>query len=240
MAKYKVLPKKGISPYLDTKRFQKPKEIFKHSIDILNKLNFKKKKSLVDICCANGEFLYLLKKKFKNWDFTGIDICKEYIEVAKSHNELIDIKFIHKNFMSINTKWDIVFMHGSLQTQKDFEPWINKLLKIVNKNGYIFITSYFNPYDVDMKIEFCDNSNDMTKGIWRSDYNFHSQFSVSKFLKKKCKSFKFFKIPMNVEIKRSKKMPHINSWTLKDIKGNNILTNGMKLILDDYLLLIKK
>ena len=45
---------------------------------------------------------------------------------------------------------------------------------------------------------------------------------------------------MNVEIKRSKKMPHINSWTLKDIKGNNILTNGMKLILDDYLLLIKK
>ncbi len=240
MAKYKVLPKKGISPYLDTKRFKKPKEIFKHSIDILNKLNFKKKKSLVDICCANGEFLYLLKKKFKNWDFTGIDICKEYIEVAKSHNELIDIKFIHKNFMSINTKWDIVFMHGSLQTQKDFEPWINKLLKIVNKNGYIFITSYFNPYDVDMKIEFCDNSNDMTKGIWRSDYNFHSQFSVSKFLKKKCKSFKFFKIPMNVEIKRSKKMPHINSWTLKDIKGNNILTNGMKLILDDYLLLIKK
>jgi SAM-dependent methyltransferase len=240
MAKYKVLPKKGISPYLDTKRFKKPKEIFKHSIDILNKLNFKKKKSLVDISCANGEFLYLLKKKFKNWDFTGIDICKEYIEVAKSHNELIDIKFIHKNFMSINTKWDIVFMHGSLQTQKDFEPWINKLLKIVNKNGYIFITSYFNPYDVDMKIEFCDNSNDMTKGIWRSDYNFHSQFSVSKFLKKKCKSFKFFKIPMNVEIKRSKKMPHINSWTLKDIKGNNILTNGMKLILDDYLLLIKK
>ena len=185
MAKYKVLPKKGISPYLDTKRFKKPKEIFKHSIDILNKLNFKKKKSLVDICCANGEFLYLLKKKFKNWDFTGIDICKEYIEVAKSHNELIDIKFIHKNFMSINTKWDIVFMHGSLQTQKDFEPWINKLLKIVNKNGYIFITSYFNPYDVDMKIEFCDNSNDMTKGIWRSDYNFHSQFLVSKFLKKK-------------------------------------------------------
>ena len=115
--------------------------------------------------------------------------------------------------MSINTKWDIVFMHGSLQTQKDFEPWINKLLKIVNKNGYIFITSYFNPYDVDMKIEFCDNSNDITKGIWRSDYNFHSQFSVSKFLKK-CKSFKFFKIPMNVEIKRSKKM-HINSWTFK-------------------------
>ena len=123
---------------------------------------------------------------------------------------------------------------------KDFEPWINKLLKIVNKNGYIFITSYFNPYDVDMKIEFCDNSNDITKGIWRSDYNFHSQFSVSKFLKKKWKNFKFFKIPMNVEIKRSKKMPHINSWTLKDIKGNNILTNGMKLILDDYLLLIKK
>ena len=57
--KYKVLPKKGISPYLNTKRFQKPKEIFKHSIDILNKLNFKKK---LDICCANGEFLYLLKK----------------------------------------------------------------------------------------------------------------------------------------------------------------------------------
>ena len=56
---------KRISPYLDTKRFQKPKEIFKHSIDILNKLNFKKKKSLVDICCANGEFLYLLKKNLK-------------------------------------------------------------------------------------------------------------------------------------------------------------------------------
>ena len=73
------------------------------------------------------------------------------------------------------------FLHGSLQTQKDFEPWINKLLKIVNKNGYIFITSYFNPYDVDMKIEFCDNPNDITKGIWNQIIIFIHSFQYQNF-----------------------------------------------------------
>tara|TARA_B100000035_G_scaffold227916_1_gene196217 strand:- start:324 stop:1046 length:723 start_codon:yes stop_codon:yes gene_type:complete len=240
MAKYKVLPIKSLSPYLDTKRIDKPKEIFKFSVSILEKLKLKKNINLVDICCANGEFLFFLKKKFKHWNFSGIDICKEYIDVASKHNGLKDIKFLNSNFMRSNKRWDIVFMHGSLQTQKDFKPWLNKLLNLTEDNGYILITSYFNPYDVDMKIDFCDYSNKNTRNVWRSDYNFHSQYSVSKFLKNKCKHFKFIRVPMNVSLKRNKKQPQVNSWTFKNFEGKNILTNGMRLILEDFLLLIKK
>ena len=173
-------------------------------------------------------------------DMSGIDICKEYIDVASKHNGLKDIKFLNSNFMRSNKRWDIVFMHGSLQTQKDFKPWLNKLLNLTEENGYILITSYFNPYDVDMKIDFCDYSNKNTRNVWRSDYNFHSQYSVSKFLKNKCKHFKFIRVPMNVSLKRNKKQPQVNSWTFKNFEGKNILTNGMRLILEDFLLLIKK
>ena len=58
MAKYKVLPIKSLSPYLNTKRIDKQKEIFKFSVSILEKLKLKKNINLVDICCANGEFLF--------------------------------------------------------------------------------------------------------------------------------------------------------------------------------------
>ena len=73
--------------YLNSNRYNKPKEYFKLLHKILKKKVKKSKKyELLDVGCANGELLFYLDKQFSNVNFTGVDIRKDLIDLAKKKN----------------------------------------------------------------------------------------------------------------------------------------------------------
>jgi len=123
---------------------------------------------------------------------------------------------------------------------KILKQLIKKLLSLVKKDGYLFVDGLFNTYDVEVRLQYCDNSNSYAKNIWRKDWSQHSIKSVTSFLEnKKINKFIFKKVPMEKNIKYNKKI-HINQHTFRSKNNSNLITNGTNLILNKKLLIIKK
>lgn len=233
--------KKIVSPYLNLKRLKKPKDDFKNCINILKKKIKLDKKKIIEIGCANGEFLNFMISKYPNNYYCGVDINKSFLKIARKNNNLKNIKFINKNFKDVKIKpsFDIAVCMGVSHCITDIEKLISKLSSFVKKNGTIIIDGFFNDYDIDTKIYFKDHSNKKNK--WQNDFNHFSKFTLTKILKRhKIMKYSFHDSLLKVNIpKRHKVKPQHFVWT--ELIGNKkIVTNGTNLILKRQFLIFKK
>jgi 2-polyprenyl-3-methyl-5-hydroxy-6-metoxy-1,4-benzoquinol methylase len=230
-------------PYLNLKRIKKPKKDFLLALKLISKKNI----SLIDCGCANGEFLYFLKKNNFNGSLNGIDLNKKYIKVAKKIKSLKSANFYNSSiekFSKQKKKFDTVICLGVSHLYKKFDTLLKNLLAISKKSGTIIIDGFFNEYDMDLLIFYKDYSiKKFNKKIeFKNDFNHFSTTRIVKQLKKlKIKKYKFIKCDYNkINIKKDfNKKPHHFVWTEK-YKNKTVITNGTNLILKRSFLLIRK
>ena len=236
--KYKLFP--TLSPYISIDRFEKLKEDHKFIMKKIQSLfNKDSAISIVDIGCGNGEFLYHLKKAFPNCKLTGFDLTEEFINTGKNFPGLKGVRLEQKDFLEVDEIFDLVICSGMFHIFTDIKQPIEKFLSICKGGGYLFVDGLFNEYDIEVRMQYCDNSNPISKGIWRSDWNQHSQSSVKNFLKGIVEYVEFEEVVFDLELPMNAAMP-INKWTFKDSKGKTIITNGTHLISNKTLMMIKK
>tara|TARA_Y100001936_G_C16091659_1_gene686813 strand:- start:7061 stop:7786 length:726 start_codon:yes stop_codon:yes gene_type:complete len=237
-AEYKAFPE--LSPYLNDDRYRNPKEDHKFILEELKSIYASDSiKNVCDVGCGNGDLLYLLKQNFVNWNLAGYDYTKEFIDYARKFDGLKDVKLFHKDLFKIEEKYDIVLADGITHIFPDIEKTLNKYLEICNKGGHILTTGRFNKYDIEVRLQYCDNSNPETKGIWREDWCQHSRSLILELFQDKVDKIKFIDVIMDKEIKQNQNTP-INQWTFRNSEGKNIITNGTNVILNKTLLVIKK
>lgn len=96
--------------------------ILTSQIDLTNK-------SVLDIGCGFGDLNLILKKKFKNYKYTGIDIVNDLIEAGKKIYYQNNIGFITDDFLQFDfsIKYDYIIASGIFN------------FKIKNKKNYAFI-----------------------------------------------------------------------------------------------------
>ena len=144
--------------YLKENRYKKPKQLHLDIIKLLKK-NLKTKSKLfkgviTDFGCSNGEFLYVINKKFPNASLRGIDILSSLIKKAKKKlrkNKKIHLQIgsvINKNTLKKNFS-DISIMSGVLSIFDEFETVLDNLINWTKKNGSIYIAGLFNNYPID-------------------------------------------------------------------------------------------
>lgn len=230
------------SPYLNLKRLKKPKDDFFTCLKILKKHTNINNKVIIDIGCANGEFLNFLKKNRPNNFYIGVDSNSAFLKVAKQNKNLNNVKFIKKDLFSLkkNNLSDISICMGVSHLLKDIRKLINKLLMITKNNGIVVIDGFFNEYDIDTITYFKDYSS--FKNIkWRNDFNQFSMRTIENFLrKKKLKNFNFVKAELRSKVSKDHfKKPHHFIWTEKNGK-KNIVTNGTNIFLKRKFLIINK
>ena len=64
-----------------------------------------------------------------------------------------------KNLFDIeNEVFDVTFCIGTFQIFHDIEKPLSKLLQITKPGGLIFIESLFNKHNIDVRLEFSDNT----------------------------------------------------------------------------------
>jgi hypothetical protein len=126
-----------------------------------------------------------------------------------------------------------------LQAFPDIEKPLEKLLSICNDGGYVLAACLLNKVDIEVRLQFCDNTNETARGIWRADFNQHSQQSIMRLIGSQVQSLEFHEIIMDKDLAFNPDMP-ISSYTFRDINGNNLITNGLNLILTKTMLIIKK
>lgn len=237
-AKYLEIP--SLSPYLKQSIFDTPKEDHKFFVKLLKeRIDVDQSLSVVDVGCASGALLHLLLQRFPHWTLTGYDFAPEFIESAKGYTELTGVEFLTADLFDIDRQFDLVLSCSVFHSFTDIEKAIGKALSICNDGGHLFITGLFNKYDIDVRLQFCDNSNDVSKGIWRADWNQHSQQSIIRMFDSRVTSIEFIDIIMDKDLPLNSEMP-INQSTFRDSNGRNIITNGVNMILNKTMMVIKK
>lgn len=240
-AKYEPIPE--LSPYVTTGRYEIPKETFKQALAKVESMaDINAPLSLVDIGCANGEFLYYIKKQHSNWKLTGFDPTKSFIEVGKTIEGLSGVRLEVKSLAQAageNETFDVIVCAGTFQIFPEPEKPLQQLLNLCKNNGVIVCDGLFNKYDIEVKTIFCDHSRIEGEGLWRSDYHQHSQKRLRKFLKGKARSVSFQEVVM-IDLPFNPDAPHINEFTFKDAKGKNLITNGLNMIVNPTIMAIRK
>jgi SAM-dependent methyltransferase len=114
---------------------------------IINK--YKKSGSLLDIGCANGDFLRYLNKN-SNWVLTGIEPNKNAISISKDLN----INIINNTFENVSfseCSFDVVTMWHVFEHLSNPRESLNKIYKLLKSDG-ILILGIPNSESIDAKI----------------------------------------------------------------------------------------
>jgi len=243
MAKFweeaEYLPIPELSPYVKHDRYEHPKEVFKLVARKLEALTDSARSyRYADIACANGELLYLLKRRFPHWALEGYDFTREFIECGLAFPGLAGVKLHLQDFFTLDDRFDAVSFLGMLHGVWEFEPYLEKLLSLVRPGGLLLVDGCFNPFDIEFRAVFMDNSRPEAAGRWRRDFSQHSRSAIGRFLAGRCRAFEFEDVPMNVEIPRREGAPHANVWTFKDEHGRVLVTNGTHMLLNKTLLTV--
>ena len=235
---YKSYPE--LEPYNSKYHYDEPKEDFRTIGARLKTLvDPQQVYEVADFGCGNGALLYYLHQQYPQWKLYGYDFTPEYITAAQRFEGLRGVNFFHQDFMQLKGTFDIVLSTCLLSVFKDIGKPLNKMLHLCRKGGWLLGTGLFNPYDIEVRVEFCDNTHPQTKGQWRTDFNRHSQRSIRDLFSHRVQSIEFEEMPFNVEISRDLANP-IRVWTLSNPRDRNLLINGASQICNQTLLIMRK
>ena len=144
----------------------------------------KKNDTVLDIGCAQGGLFKILKKKFSNIDYTGLDFNKEMINLAKKK---IDKKnfflFKGKNYYSFfKKKFDVVIIFGILHLNPNWKSILINAYKVAKKR-------------VLFDLRFASNQNSNLKNYLSLNFDNKKskKFAIPYLLLEKKETIKFFK-----------------------------------------------
>ena len=101
----------------------------------LIKYNKIKMGSVLEIGCASGSFLKVLRKN--GWSVTGIDISERFCRLAKKNN----IRVICEDFNKWNftERFDLIVILGSISNLQSVKKSIRKAYQLLNEGGCLYI-----------------------------------------------------------------------------------------------------
>lgn len=219
---------KSIDSYLnsDYSKFKKYERINFLINEISRNIDPKKIYELLDIGCSKGEFIYILKDKFSNINFTGLEYSNELLKIAKNEPFLKDVNFINGDARTfdIKKKFDFIVMSGVLSIFDEIEAPIKRIINHLKSNGIGLIFGAFNKDDIDVIIRYKNHYKKSKE--WESGWNLFSLNTVEKVLSPFTKKIDIinFKIKRNLE----KKDNPVATYTIniKDSEEKLTLTGG--------------
>merc|ERR1719498_224390 len=240
MKSKEYLPYENVSPYssLDSKRLENTKEAFKNGAnEIFSYLDQRSLDSsnlkFLDVGCANGEFFYYLNKLYPTAQKVGIDLTEKFINVAKGL-KLQNTKFLTADVFEYAEQnletFDILTCFSVIQIFQDPAPILEALFKMIKPGGLLIGHGCFNPHNVSVNVRFRDDSVVETEGVWRSDFNQHSQKEIKQIASRFSKEWSIKEFDFGVDIPKKSGAPSINNWTEKLANGKRIIVNGANII----------
>lgn len=222
--------------YLKENRYEKPKDSFKFILRTLKKdINKKRFYKVLDIGCSAGELIYQLEKKHKNLSIVGCDIRKDLLNKARKHvskkTKLIKLD-INANKINYNEKFDIIICNGVISILNELKNFRKNILKLLKKNGKLYLGSIFNEYNYNVFTQYEDIKNQPK--ILQTGWNIWSVETLRRLFKnKKIKINRYFSSKNFTK----NKSDLIRSWTIK-INGKRYFTNAIMQIQNKILLKI--
>ena len=219
--------------YLSEKRYKKPKQSFLEFLKLIKPIKNKNILKVLDIGCANGELISNLNRNYNFFEIVGYDTHTKLINLCKSKfNKFARFKKVDiAKKINIKEKFDIVIISGVISIFDSLDIIFKNLIKLLNKKGKIFIFNHFNEYPIEVLIKY--RTNDKNSRFLQSGWNIHSIAKIKRYFERvgfKIKQHKFRPIK---GIKRHRKDP-VRSWTFKNDKKENLITNGLSILQNQF------
>lgn len=216
------------------------KESFEFVKKIVENIN---PSTLLDIGCANGDFIYTLSDNIKT---VGLDKSSELINIAKKNQnqnksfyelDIVSPEHQEKLKTFLEDYGEVVTILGTLQCFFDFSVVLDKVLE--NKNTKtIIIHSPFNDDPIDVRIFHRDLTLNQTD--FQSGCNIFAKKTITDYLQKKgISNFEFMPFEMKEVLLKDTQYPSRN-YHLITQNNEKFITNGLRLIFKEYILVINK
>lgn len=229
--------------YLQEDRYEHPKEIFKMIFrQVQASGGLRSGEMACDFGCAAGEFLYYLHREAPQARYTGFDIVPELLEKARTRVPGPEFRLgsVLDRGLLPEASIDVALMVGVHEIFDDFRPSFSHLLRWTRPGGRIFIFGGFNPFPVDVWIQY--RLVDAHPAAHReAGWNRFAKTSVSRYLDEALgpgrHAFLPFELPFDLA-------PHpedpIRTWTVLDAHQRRLLTNGLLVLVRLELLEIRR
>lgn len=117
------------------------KERTQPSIDLVNRIELKNPKRIIDIGCGPGNSTAVLKSRFPDAYILGVDFSPNMIEKAKADYPDIDFMLFDatKDFDKLEGKFDIVFSNACIQWVPNHKRLLADMMNILNPRGVMAV-----------------------------------------------------------------------------------------------------
>jgi len=217
--------------YLAESRYETPKAVHQAVVDLAEKSGALAPGALVvDIGCANGEFLYYLARRIPGPVYRGYDVVPELVEKARrsapgitfSIGTVLDATLLEPQ------SGDVLFLLGTHSIFDDL-VWLDHLVRWTRRGGRIYVEGLFNPHPIDVWVKYrrADDTNDHREPGW----NIVSRETVGRRLAAlgaTSHSFVPFEMPLDLPARPD---DPVRSWTAR-LDGRRVLVNGLSLIVN--------
>ncbi len=216
-----------------------PKEIFKFLDFFIAQEKRNAPVSLLDVGCATGELIYFLSDHYPQFRYTGIDVFDDLIEHCKKLQP--DKEFLNASILelpdSLYHQFDIITVVGvmSIFDESELQIFFSNLFKACRPGATIYILSPFNEFGVDCEITHRKRKKGV-KGEWEKGWNVFSKETIGELIQNQCNQWSFH--PFRIHFDLKPKEDPVRTWTMRTETNERQLTNGLKLLIDHYLLKI--
>lgn len=214
--------------YLTEDRRNQPREFFKFLRTLAGpRLEANPTARVLDVGCANGEFLYYLRSNYPDVRATGVDVNAKVL--AKARELLPDGQFCLANIETGENlpgeRFDLVFMSGVNYLLSDHEHWLRNLIFL--SQGAVFVFGVFNPEDLDFRATVTRPADGSSWTPW----NMVSQKSIALFLDgmRTEMTHRFHNWEIPVDNPRVHPDP-MRTWTVKTDAGRRLQINGLQVV----------
>jgi trans-aconitate methyltransferase len=227
--------------YISEGWLQQPKESFKTLAELIRQHVNEPKGQLLDIGCATGELLGYLVQQFPHLNATGIDVFDALLNAGRDRMPIAT--FLNASALelppALHNRFDFVTAVGvmSIFDEVQVETFWRNLLAATKPGGLITVLSPLNEYGVDT-ITRHRKRNPGSAVEWETGWNVFSTISIEEILSKMGQEVSFERFVFTPVLQQRE--DPVRTWTLPTATNPHQLTNGLKLLVDHYFMLVKK
>lgn len=218
-----------------------PKERFKAVLPLIDRHLDRANLSILDVGCATGELLGFLGRNIEGARLAGVDYSEDLLEAGRLLLPAAEFHFASATGLprEFDDRFDVVTSIGcmSIFDACEIESYWSNLLGACRPGGLVIVLAPLNEYGVDLMTQHRKRVPGKTP-TWETGWNIFSLETLHEVLAKlgqKAETHSF-QIPFAI----ARDNDPVKTWTTK-VDGNEFqLTNGLKLLINHYFVVVKK
>lgn len=217
-----------------------PKESFRRLGEMLAGEAPRPLERLLDVGCATGELIGYLQQRFEGLACTGVDVFAELLEEAR--RRLPQHAFVRGSVLelpgALRGQFDVVTAMGcmSIFDEAELGAFWDNLLGAARPGGLVVVLAPLNEYGCDTLVRHRKRV-EGRRGAWETGWNVYSFETVSELLAARGLEVEFRRFAPRLLLPR--RADPVRTWTLPTADNAHQLTNGLKLLVDHYFMLVK-